>query len=146
MYNPAHSAIIVHKSGCGWLCTTCFRFRTCFISNHNVSWGRTHYSYVIMGMIAYQITSFTIVYSIVYSGADQRKYQSSASLAFVREIHRWLVNAPHKGPVTRKMFLFGDVIMRWFLVKEKGVMYLPPNHRGNYCKHTFMFGQVSSRR
>ena len=30
---------------------------------------------------------------------------------FVRRIHRWSVNSPHKGPVTRKMFLFKDVIM-----------------------------------
>ena len=43
----------------------------------------THYSDVIMNMMASQITSLTIVYSTVYSGADQRKYQSSASLAFV---------------------------------------------------------------
>ena len=35
-----------------------------------------------------QIISLTIVYSAVYSGADQRKHQSSASLAFVRGIHR----------------------------------------------------------
>ena len=47
----------------------------------------------------------------VYSGADQRKHQSSASLAFVRGIHRWAVNSPHKWPVTRKMFPFDDVIM-----------------------------------
>ena len=46
----------------------------------------------------------------VYSGADQRKHQSSASLAFVRWIHRWAVNSPHKWPVTRKMFPFDDVI------------------------------------
>ena len=46
-----------------------------------------------------------------YSGADQRKDQSSASLAFMREIHRWSVNSPHKGPVTRKMVPFPDVIM-----------------------------------
>ena len=49
--------------------------------------------------------------STVCSGADQRKHQSSASLAFVRGIHRWPVNSPHKGPVTRKMFPFDDVIM-----------------------------------
>ena len=51
------------------------------------------------------------LYSTVYSGADQRKLQSSASLAFVRGIHRWPVNSPHKRPVTRKMFPFDDVIM-----------------------------------
>ena len=57
-------------------------------------------------------TSLTIVYSAVYSDADQRKHQSSASLAFVQGIHRGPVNSPHKWPVTRKMFLFDDVIMK----------------------------------
>ena len=60
-----------------------------------------HYDDVTMSAMASQITSLTIV-SIVYSGADQRKHQSSASLAFVRGIHRWPVNSPHKWPVTRK--------------------------------------------
>ena len=69
-----------------------------------------HYGDVIMGAIASQITSLTIVYSIVYS-ADQRKHQSSASLAFVWGIHRGSVNSPHKWPVTRNMFPFDDVIM-----------------------------------
>ena len=64
-----------------------------------------------MGAIASQITSLTIVYSTVYSGAGQRKHQSSASLAFVRGIHRGPVNSPHKWPVTRKMFPFDDVII-----------------------------------
>ena len=70
-----------------------------------------HYNDVIMGAIASQFTSLTIVYSTVYSDADQRKHQSSASLAFVRGIHRWPVNSPHKWPGTRKMFPFDDVIM-----------------------------------
>ena len=64
-----------------------------------------------MGTIAFQITNPTIVYSTVYSDADQRKHQSSASLAFVWGIHRRPVNSPHKWPVTRKMFPFDDVIM-----------------------------------
>ena len=63
-----------------------------------------------MGLISSQITSLTIVYSIVYSDADQRKHQSSASLAFVRGIHRGPVNSPCKWPVTRKMFTFDDVM------------------------------------
>ena len=54
-----------------------------------------------------------IVYSMVHSGADQIKHQSSASLAFARGIHRWSVNSPHKRPVTWKMFPFDDVIMLW---------------------------------
>ena len=63
-----------------------------------------HYNGVIMGVMASQITSLTIAYSTVYSGADQRKHQSSASLAFVRRIHQWPANSPHKGPVTRNCF------------------------------------------
>ena len=64
-----------------------------------------------MGAIASQITSLPVVYSTVYSDADQRKHQSSASLAFVQGIHRVPVNSPHIWPVTRKMFPFDDVIM-----------------------------------
>ena len=65
-----------------------------------------------MAAMASQITSLMVVYSTVYSGADQRKHQSSASLAFVWGIHRGPVNSPHKWPVTvRKMFPFDDVIM-----------------------------------
>ena len=76
---------------------------------HN-EWTR-NYNGVIMSPMASQITSLTIVYSAVYSGTYQRKHQSSASLAFVRRIYRWPVNSRHKGPVTRKMFPFDDVIM-----------------------------------
>ena len=72
---------------------------------------KKHYSGVIMATMASQITSLTIVYSTVYSGADQRKHQNSASLAFVWEIHWWPVNSPHKWPLPRKMFPFDDVIM-----------------------------------
>ena len=68
----------------------------------------SQYSDVVMSVMASQITSLSIAYSIVYSGA--RKYQSSASLAFVRGIHRWPVNYPHKWPVKRKPFPFEDVI------------------------------------
>ena len=76
---------------------------------HHLCYHLFHYTDVIMGTLASQITSLTIVYSTVYSDADQRKYQTSASPAFVRGIHR--PNSPHKWPVTRKMFPFDDVIM-----------------------------------
>ena len=66
--------------------------------------GSAHYSDAIMTAMASQITSLTIVYSTVYSGADQRKHQNSASLAFVRGIHRRPVN-------DAEMFPFDDVIM-----------------------------------
>ena len=68
-----------------------------------------------MGAIASQITSLTIVYSTVYSDADQRKHQISASLAFVQWFHRGPVNSPYKWPVTRKMSPFDDVIMIFVL-------------------------------
>ena len=90
--------------------------------------------------MASEITSASIVHSTVCSDADQRKHQSSASLAFVRGIHRRLdclpnhlfrrrsrkisklcviglcegdspVNSIHKGLTTRKMLPFYDVIM-----------------------------------
>ena len=64
-----------------------------------------------MGAMAFQITSLTIVYSTVYSGANQSEHQSSASMAVVCGIHRGPMNSPHKWPVTRKMFPFHDVIM-----------------------------------
>ena len=71
-----------------------------------------------MSAIASQITSLTVVYSTVYSDADQREHESSASLAFVRGIHRGPVNSLHKWPVTRKMFPFDDVIM-FFCYRQK---------------------------
>ena len=68
---------------------------------HALSWVGLHYNDVILNASASQITSLTIVYSTVYSGIYERTHQSSASLAFVRGIHR--------GP--RKMLPFDDVIM-----------------------------------
>ena len=90
-----------------------------------------HYGDVIMTRMASWITSLTIVYSIVYSGEDQRKLQSSASLAFVRWIHRRPVNSPHKWPVTRKMFPFDDVIMVY------PVKY--PSHKGGCRFHDTIY-------
>ena len=69
-----------------------------------VAQASSHYGDVIMTRIASQITSLTVVYSIVYSGADQRKHQSSASLAFVQGIHRdrWIPRT--KGQLRGKCF------------------------------------------
>ena len=93
---------------CLWLGTT---WRLCDIT-------LIHYGDVTMGAIASQITNLTVVYSTVYSDADQRKHQSSASLAFVRGIHRGPVNSPHKWPVTRKIFLFDDVTMTCMSISD----------------------------
>ena len=66
-----------------------------------------HYSGVIMSAMVFQITDVSIVCSAVCSPADQRKHQSSASPAFVRRIHWWLVDSPHRGSV-----IFDYVIMK----------------------------------
>ena len=81
---------------------------------------------VIMGAIASQITSLTIVLLTVYLNTDQRKHQSSASLAFVQGIRRWPVNSPHKWPVTRKMFPFDDLIIS-FRSYQKPSCFQPSN-------------------
>ena len=84
-----------------------------FLIHVNLKINHIHYNDVIMSTMASLITSVSIVYPTLYSAADQRKYQSSVLLAFVRGIHRRPVNSPHKGSVTRKMFPFDDVIMLW---------------------------------
>ena len=63
-----------------------------------------HYIDIIMTTMASQITSLTVVYSTVYSDADQRKHQSSTSLAFVWGIHRdrWIPRT--KGQLRGKCF------------------------------------------
>ena len=64
-----------------------------------------------MSVMTSQTTSLKIVYSTIYSDTDERKLQSSTSLAFVSGIQQWLVNSPQKGTVMWKMFPFDDVIM-----------------------------------
>ena len=86
-----------------------------------------------MSAIASQITSLTIVCSTVYSGADEKNHQSSPSLVFVWGIHRSAVNSPHKGPVTRKMFPFDDVIRCLHKLK-------PQNHTIQLC-YLWRFGR-----
>ena len=83
------------------------------VRRHDATVSVTHYNDVITGAMAPRIISPMIVNSAVYSGAYQSKHQSSASLGFVRGIHRWPVNSPHKWSVTRKMFPLDDVIMTW---------------------------------
>ena len=82
-----------------------------YLYPNGISNAMLHYSDVIMGSMASEITSLTIVYSTVYTGTDKKNHQSSASLALVRGIHRWPVNSPHKWSVTRKMFPFDNAII-----------------------------------
>ena len=84
----------------------------------------SHYRDIIISMMASQITGILLDQSTVFSGADQRKHQSSASLAFVKVIHWWLVNSLHKGPVTQKMF---HMIMSSCAVLHKAIdIYMMP--------------------
>ena len=89
---------------CKWIVK--YEYISLYITHLN-----SHYGDVIKSMMASKITSLAIVYSTVYSGSDQRKNQSSVSLAFVRGINLWLVNSLHKGPVTQKNFPFDDFVM-----------------------------------
>ena len=108
-------------------------------SSEFLTYAYSHYSDVTMVKTASQITSLTIVYSTVYSGVDQRKYQSSAPLAFVGGIHRLPVNSPHKhkGPVTQEMFPFDDVIMQTI----SGDGFLPGSY-ALHCKHVILLTKI----
>ena len=86
-----------------------------------------------MSAMASIITGVSIVYSTVCSGADQRKHQKLRVTAFVKGIHRWPVNSPHKGPVTRNMFTFDDVIM----IARRAMLYtiLNMNYDKTFFRH-----------
>ena len=94
--------------------------------SHNIDTISKPYSDIIISVVMSQITGISIVCTTICSDSDQRKHQSSASLAFVRGIHRSAVNSPHKGPVAWKMFPFADVIMdKWLLVFHEEGYQLP---------------------
>ena len=82
------------------------------------------------------IIGVSSVYSTVCSGVDQRKYQSSAVLAFVRGIHRWPLNSAHKGKVIRKMFPFSSCTdTHWGCWSAaKGILW---NTSRQLCKNRF---------
>ena len=99
----------------------------------------THHNDVIMSAMASLITSFTIVYSTIYSSADQRKHLSPESLALVTGVHRWPVNSPHIKPVTRKVFPPDDVIIN---NADKCVQYQEQsNMKKSNWLHRNMFGE-----
>ena len=107
-YNPAMIPMILMKPFKHYDWKIFSKHRPLDCSSH------IYYSDVMMSAMASQTIGISIVYSSVCPGVDQRKHQSSASLAVVRGIHRWPVNSPHKGTVTRKMFPFDDVIIWCF--------------------------------
>ena len=109
--------LVSKMQSCGWRFsvrhhTYCIHIdRVIFCLGHKLA--TFYYNDVIMGAMVSQITSLMIVYLTVYSDPDQRKHQSSASLAFVWGIHRWPVNSPHKWPITRKCFHLMTASWSW---------------------------------
>ena len=116
-----------------------------WIPGRQGSHSQYRYCDVIMSTTASLITGVSIVYFTVSSSADQRKHQSSASLAFERGIHRWPVNSPHKGPVTRKMIPFDHVIMTMAAdilatpgtSASAGIDNVPPEYSMFRCQKAF---------
>ena len=85
-----------------------------------------------MGARASQITSLTIIYSTIHSDANQRKYQSSASLAFVRGIHRWPVN------IAAQMASNAENFSIWWLHHDKIGFIANYRHIGNHMDPIFL--------
>ena len=73
--------------------------------SHPFLYASVHFTHHLQSAMASQMTGVLIVCLTVCSGADLRKHQSSASLAFVRGIYRWQVDSSHKGPVMRIFFI-----------------------------------------
>ena len=63
----------------------------------------------------------------------------------MRGIHRWPVNSPHKGPVTRKMIPFDDVIMQWRTRTERNWLKATgqSNHQASYGALLISYGMCS---
>ena len=82
----------------------------CLIDWNMESHSKIHWNHCnnVISAVASKITGVSIVCKTVSTGSDERKHQSSASMAFLRGIHRWPVKSPHKKPLTRKMFPFEE--------------------------------------
>ena len=103
-----------------WKVTNIYCCNICGLQTHCSHFAGSHYSDVVMSTMASQITSVLIVCSTICPGIDKKIHKSSASLVFLRGIHWWPVDSPHKGPVTWKMFPpFDDITMIiWGLWRE----------------------------
>ena len=103
------------------------------------SWSKSasHYIDVLMTTMASHITSFTVVYSTVYSDANQRKHQSSASLAFVWGIHRdrWISRT--KGQLRGKCFPL--MTSSWFWYKFHGLLFNRQIHKMSAFVHMMIW-------
>ena len=106
---PVYHAFLYNMINRSHICIISITYHR--ITYHPYVGSEPHYSDVTMSANVSQITGVSIVYWTVCSDGDQRQHQSSASLAFVKGFHRSTVKSPHKGPATRKMFPFDDVIM-----------------------------------
>ena len=95
----------VAASSCPWLAPSSLAGGSAGSEDTQVSFG-IHYDDVIMGTIASQITS---LHDCLLNRLFRRRSKKTSKL---RITGLCAVNSPHKGPVTRKMFPFDDVIMR----------------------------------
>ena len=101
-------------------------------------WSTVYYSDVIMSAVASQITSVLTVCSIVCSGTDQRKHQSSTSLVFVGGNHQWLVNyLPKRASNTENVSLWWryhvwQFVILWMTLFTLVVLKLECSEIGQY--------------
>ena len=142
--------------------TWCFETPSCSLWRHCNGWMTWKFSTpqemcprCAVVVVARLSIEFTHIFSLPFNlltiapvAKDQRKHQRPASLAFVRRIHRWPVNSPHKRPVMRKMFSFDDVIMRTHvttLVTDLVHKHFVWNHsRFNTTKHLWWWVNIDS--
>ena len=120
------------NSSCTRYTTFCmFQWYVCRSIN-NLKPKLIHYIDVIMGAMAFHMTSLTIVYSTVYSCADHRAPKLRVSGLCV-DIHQWPMNSPHKWPVTRKIIPCDDVILlQCFFLNDKCAVTLLISMFGNH--------------
>ena len=100
-----------------------------------------------MSAMASQLTSLTFGYSTVYSGADQRKHHSTASLAFMRGIHRWAGNSPHKWNGQQRGKCFHLMTASWVIQKiwvKSFSTWLQQQNRTNHEQCAYSFACIAN--
>ena len=142
--HPSHPVNIFHLQelyGLGYSCRNCMLV-VCPSHQPAFRCPWYHFNDVIMGAIASQITSLTIVYSTVYSDADQRKHESSASLTFVRRVTDLCAgNSPGTGEFPAKMASNGENVSIWWRHHDArlnctDILLITPGDGGTVIVHT----------
>ena len=81
----------------------------------SIFYTRVHYSDVIKGAMTSHHPHDCLL-NRLFRRRTTNTPKLYTSLAFVRGIHRWPVNSPHKWPVTRNIFPFDDVIILLLII------------------------------